>query len=128
MCKKGLKELLSWFSSKAGMIDSASMALIHEIIPQVHEANKNKNKRINDKDIQRILPKNIQVDEDNLDEQVIFSLDNTRDDTILKALEDNSDYKEEVPNEMEKELSSTNNGKKRNGKDNGNEKKKKRIK
>jgi len=130
MCKKGLKELINWFSSKAGMIDSACMALIVEIMPQVHqEPKKNKNKE-NNKDIQRIQLKNIEEDEDNGEEPITFSLDNTRDDTILKALEDNDDYKNEVPNEMEMELGSTKIGKKRKEKDEKknkeNEKKKKK--
>jgi hypothetical protein len=108
MCKKGLKELLNWFSSKAGMIDSACMALINEMkIPQLFQAsNKNKEKGHNDKDTQRIQINNFQGDEENYDEeQVSFSLDSTRDDTILKALEENHDFKNEAPNEMEKELS-----------------------
>ena len=135
--KKGLTELLNWFCSKAGLLDSACLAMAEGVISTSETTTSKNNKKGQEKKGIQILKgkdnddNNPDDDDDNNDddEPLSFTLDNTRDDSILKSLENEEDYKGEEPNEMEQELNSTNKKKKNIGNDDkGNAKKKIKVK
>ena len=111
--KKGLKELLSWICSKAGLLDSACAAMTEGLMPTIAPTKTTKKSKKGEEktsDIQLTLENDEIVDENDDDaadddEPLTFSIDNTRDDSILKSLENDENYMNEEPNlELEQEL------------------------
>jgi hypothetical protein len=109
--KKGLKELLSWICSKAGLLDSACAAMTEGLMPTIAPTKTTKKSKKGEEktsDIQLSL-ENDEIEDENDDdadddEPLTFSIDNTRDDSILKSLENDENYMNEEPNELEQEL------------------------